>query len=114
MKTEKANSHAALFDKMEKVLWHLFSPNDAGLKFHLVARKVEFYFDPGVGGIDIRCPDEHTCMGDVLGKCHPVCLLNAKVHLETFFEPHNEPIIINHLDAPLYLDKLNRNVLAAG
>jgi hypothetical protein len=100
MKAEKANAHAALFDKMKKILRYLFGPHDAALKFHLVVFKLEFNSDLGVGRADIRCLDEHTGNGDVLGKGHPVCLPNAKAHCETLFVSHDVPFIISHQMPP--------------
>src|ERR1039457_6903429 len=85
MKAEKTNTHAALFDKMKKVLRHLLGPHDAGLNHHFVVCMFEFNSDLCVGREDVWCPDEHSGRRDVLGKCHPVWLLNAKLHLETLF-----------------------------
>ena len=106
IKAEKAYTHAALFDEMKKVLRYLFSPHDAAFEFHLHVGNFEFNSDLGVGRADIRCLDEHAGNRDVLGKCHPVCLLNAKTHRETLFVPLYVPFIISHLDVPPLHDKL--------
>jgi hypothetical protein len=92
-KAEKANAHAALFDKMKKVLRHFLGPHYLGFQFHLVVSDLECDFDPGIGRADVRGFDEHSGAGDVLGKGHPGCLVDAKVDRKTFFESCDIPFV---------------------